>query len=178
MSDLTPAAHGPRTRQMAHERAQSVPEEVRFVGRLAAYGLLIGVVYWFVAYEVAGTVLLIAFGLATGFATVVFALDARRKRHGPLPRRPLEWLALSTDEEAPPFADDPGAIPLGSSAPLEFGFGAAVASLGLVFGAWLVALGMVPLVIGAAGWLRDAMAEYRATVRADPGDVVEEKAAP
>lgn len=159
---------------MAHERPQTVPEEVRFVGRLAAYGLLIGVVYWFVAYEVAGTVLLLAFGLAAGFATIVLLLDARRKRHGPLPRRPLDWLALPNDEEPPPFADEPGAVPLGSSAPLEFGFGLAVAALGLVFGAWLVALGMVPLVIGAAGWLRAAMAEHRATARADAADVVEE----
>jgi hypothetical protein len=153
---------------MAHEREQTVPEEVRFLARLAGYGLLIGVVYWFVAYEVAGTVLLIAFGLATGFATVVLLLDARRKRHGPLPRRPLDWLALTADEGAPPFADEPGTVPGASSAPLEFGFGLAVAALGLVFGAWLVALGMVPLVIGAASWLRAAMAEHQATTRADP----------
>jgi hypothetical protein len=153
---------------MAHERAQTVPEEVRFLGRLAAYGLLIGVIYWFVAYEVAGTVLLLAFGGAAGFATLLLLLDVRRRRHGPLPRRPLDWLALTADEEDPPFGDEPATLPAGSGAPLEFGFGLAVAALGLVFGAWLVALGLVPIVVGAATWIRAAMAEHRASTRIEP----------
>jgi cytochrome c oxidase subunit IV len=168
MSDLPPGAHATRSRQMAHEREQIVPEEVRFLGRLAAYGLLIGVIYWFVAYEVAGTVLLIAFGLAAGFATIVLLLDVRRRRRGPLPRRPADWLALTADERDPPFADEPATLPAGSGAPLEFGFGLAVAVLGLVFGAWLIALGMVPIVVGAATWIRAAMAEHRAITRTDP----------
>jgi cytochrome c oxidase subunit IV len=170
MNDLTPGAHAARSRHMAHEREQIVPEEVRFLGRLAAYGLLIGVIYWFVAYEIAGTVLLLAFGLAAGFATIVLLLDVRRRRRGPLPRRPADWLGLASDDSDPPFADEPATLPAGSGAPLEFGFGLAVAALGLVFGAWLVALGLVPIVVGATTWVRAAMAEHRAASRADPVD--------
>ncbi|HXG40643.1 MAG TPA: hypothetical protein VNJ28_06840, partial [Candidatus Limnocylindrales bacterium] len=39
------------------------PEETRLFVRLAAYGLGIGLIYWFVSYETAGTVLLVGFGL-------------------------------------------------------------------------------------------------------------------
>jgi hypothetical protein len=152
-------------RRMAHEREQTVPEEVRFVARLAGYGLLITVVYWFVSYDVVGTVLLLGFGLAAGFATTLLLLDVRKKRRGPLPRRPSDWIALAADDDDPPFADEPTSVPRGSSAPLEFGFGAALIALGLVFGAWLVALGLVPIVVGASTWLRAAMAEHRIAAR-------------
>jgi hypothetical protein len=139
-----------------------MPEEVRFLGRLAAYGLLIGVVYWFVSYEVAGTVLLLAFGVATGFATVVLLLDVRRTgRGGGLRRRPLDWVALTSTGDDPPFGDEPAGVPVGSVAPLEIGLGLAIASLGLVFGPWLVPLGLVPIVVGASVWIRETMGEHR-----------------
>lgn len=139
-----------------------MPEEVRFLARLAGYGLLIGVVYWFVSYEVAGTILLLAFALATGFATVVLLLDVRRTgRGGGLRRRPLDWVALTSTSDDAPFGDEPTGVPPGSVAPLEIGLGLAIASLGLVFGPWLVPLGLVPIVVGASVWIREAMGEHR-----------------
>jgi hypothetical protein len=41
-----------------------VPEEVLVFARPAAFGLIVGAVYWFVSYERAGTVLLLGFGTA------------------------------------------------------------------------------------------------------------------
>jgi hypothetical protein len=55
-----------------------MPEEVKFFGRIGAYGLFIAAVYWFVSYEPAGTVLLGGFGLATGAAFVLLRRGARR----------------------------------------------------------------------------------------------------
>lgn len=146
-----------------------MPEEVRFLGRLAAYGLLIGVVYWFVSYEVAGTVLLLAFGVATGFATIALGLDARRTGRGRgLRRSAVDWFALTNTGDDPPFGDEPTGVPAGSFAPLEIGLGIAVAGLGLVFGPWLVALGFVPVVIGASIWVGESMAEHRLARASDP----------
>lgn len=145
-----------------------MPEEVRFVGRLGVYGLAIAIIYWFISYEVAGSVLLLAFGLATGFAAGYLLLDVRRTgRGGALRGRPWHWVGLTSTEDEGPFADETGRLPGQSIAPLEFGFGAAVAGLGLVFGPWLVALGLVPMVVGGTVWLREAMAEHRAVDLAD-----------
>ena len=139
-----------------------MPEEVRFLARLAAYGLLVGVVYWFVSYEVAGTILLLAFAIGTGFATVMLLLDVRRTgRGGGLRRRPVDWVALTQAGDEPPFGDEPSGVPVGSVAPLEIGLGLAIAALGLVFGPWLVPLGLVPIVVGASVWIRETMGEHR-----------------
>ncbi len=43
-------------------------EEVLFFARIAAFGLIVGAVYWFVAYEPAGTVMLLGFGVASSVA--------------------------------------------------------------------------------------------------------------
>jgi hypothetical protein len=140
-----------------------MPEEVRFVARLGIYGVAIAVIYWFISYEVAGSILLLAFGLATAFAAAYLLLDVRRTGRGAaLGGRPWQWLGLAPTEDEAPFGDETGRLPGQSIAPLEFGFGAAVAGLGLVFGPWLVALGLVPMVVGGTVWLREAMAEHHA----------------
>jgi uncharacterized membrane protein YfcA len=129
---------------------------------VAAFIALIAVVYWFVSYEVAGTVLLLAFGIATGFAAVILALDVRRTgRGGGLRRRPLDWVLLTRTADDPPFGDEAAGVPSGSFAPLEIGLGIAVAAMGLVFGPWLIPLGLVPIAMGAGVCLREAMAEHR-----------------
>ena len=52
---------------------RSLPEEIRFFGRSTLFGIGIAIVYWFVIYEVAGTVLLLAFGIGSGVATAFLA---------------------------------------------------------------------------------------------------------
>jgi hypothetical protein len=130
-----------------YERWRALPEEVRFLGRLAIYALGVGVVYWFVSYEPAGTVLLIGFGIATGAGFVVLWRGSRAAAASA-----AGTVETSTQPDGP-FGDETGAIPLGSLVPLEVGFGIAVIGLGLVFGPWLILAGLIPLLAGAWSWL-------------------------
>ena len=152
-----------------------MPEEVRFFGRFAGYALLVTLLYWFLSRDPVGTVLLGAFGLASAFGSLVLGGDARR-RGRTLGGRPWQWIGLTRTDEQGPFIEEPSRLPAASLAPFEVGFGLAFASLGLVFGPWLIVVGLVPAAVGAAGWLRDAMAEYRA--REGPAVAPEEPAVP
>ena len=59
------------------ERWAGLPEEVRLLGQISVYALVIGTAYWFVSYEAAGTVLLLGFGIATGAGFVVLWRGSR-----------------------------------------------------------------------------------------------------
>jgi hypothetical protein len=124
-----------------------MPEEAVFFGRSGLFGLALAGVYWFLSYEVAGTVLLFGFGLATAAAFLVLARSARRTppRDGDEPG----------EEARAPFEDEGGLVPLRSFAPLWVGVGLAVMSLALGFGLWFVLAGIVPLALGAGAWLAE-----------------------
>ena len=124
--------------------------EVRFFLLLSAFGIGIGIVYWFVAYETAGTILLIGFGLATGLIGLrLLLVGAPRVRAG--------------DPERP-FLDESGRLPDETLAPFAVGLGVAVAATGLIFGIAPVVLGLLPLAWGASRWLSAARAELDAQV--------------
>jgi plastocyanin len=63
----------------------------------------------------------------------------------------------------PPGVHMPGP----SFRPLVAAIALAVLMYGLVFGGWLLAIGLVMLVISLVGWLRDARVEYRLVEEAD-----------
>lgn len=132
------------------ERWAGLPEEVRLLGQISVYALVIGTVYWFVSYEAAGTVLLLGFGIATGAGFVVLWRGSRVSV-GADPAAADRGTANRPDG---PFGDESGAIPGASIVPLEIGFGIAVMALGLVFGLWLTAAGVIPFLAGAWSWLR------------------------
>lgn len=141
----------------------SGPEEVRFFGRIALYALVVGVVYWFLTYETAGTVLLVGFGLCALFASLVLGHGARGVGAGA--GRPVGGrLPTETDPERP-FVDESGRLPAPGLAPLGMGFGLAMAALGIAFGPWLVLAGLVLVAWAGLGWLRSVMAEHEAAVR-------------
>jgi hypothetical protein len=123
-----------------------VPEEVAFFGRSGLFGMVLAAIYWFLSYELVGTFLLGGFGFATGLAFLVLRAGSRR----------------AADPTGAPFEDEGGLVPLASLAPLELGFGIAVASLALPYGIWFVLAGLLPIVLGAADWLKSVMAETRA----------------
>jgi Cytochrome c oxidase subunit IV len=141
-----------------------MPEEVRFFGRLSVYALFAGIIYWFISYESAGTVLLIGFGVATGVAFLVL----RGSRQRPSPGD--DAAAAGSREPDGPFGDESAPVPTRSAAPLAVGFGLAVIGLAGAFGPWFVVAGAVPLLIGAADWLRSANRELdqRADADRDP----------
>ncbi|HEY2916003.1 MAG TPA: cytochrome c oxidase subunit 4 [Candidatus Limnocylindrales bacterium] len=125
-----------------------MPEEAVFFGRSGVFGLVLAGVYWFVSYEIVGTVLLAGFGVATGAAFVILGRAARRATRAPQDGE-------GSGEPSAPFEDEGGRVPLRSFAPLWVGVGVGFASLGLAFGVWFVLAGLVPLVLGAASWLAE-----------------------
>jgi plastocyanin len=75
-------------------------------------------------------------------------------------------------ETAPPPVVHPGPPPgvhmIGPSfRPIVASLGLAVLLFGLVFGGWLLAIGVILLILSLIGWLADARAEYVKAVEAD-----------
>jgi hypothetical protein len=133
-----------------------LPEEVLVFGRMAAFGLIVGIAYWFVAYEPAGTLLLVGFGAATAVAAA------------------LLWIRSRGGDEAAdgwPTGAEPGRIPAPAYAPFFIGVGAGIAALGLALGPLLVIVGAVMAVIGAWHWLGAAMREADPSVVQDGRDL-------
>jgi hypothetical protein len=125
-----------------------LPEEIAFFLRSAVYALAVAIVYWFITYETAGTVLLGGFGVAALVLTL--ALVWRRPGRG------------SADELAErPFTDESGAVPVPTYAPLEVGAGLTLLVLTVPFGPAMALAAVVPLAAGALGWLRAVEAEPR-----------------
>lgn len=77
-------------------------------------------------------------------------------------------------EGPPPGVHMPGP----SFRPLLGALGVALLFLGLVFGDWLLAVGVIALVAGLVGWLTDAGKEYVETVAADRTGHLENPPAP
>jgi hypothetical protein len=130
-------------------------EEVLVFARMAAFGLIVGGVYWFVAYEPAGTVLLLGFGAAT--AVAAGTIWARSRKTG---RGAEGW---TTSEEL-------GPIPAPALAPFHIGAGAGIVALGIAISPLLVVTGIVVVVIGARYWLEAAMREAQPGTARDRHD--------
>jgi hypothetical protein len=102
---------------------------------LVASGVFSGVIaiaYWFVAYEIAGTVF-----LATMAASLFFAAGyAARAARGSVPAedRPLATPREAAGEEVGPF-------PQSSLWPVFLGAGSLLLAIGLIYGVWLLVLG-------------------------------------
>ena len=137
-------------------RIRGLPEEVLFFARSAGYGLFNGVIYWILTAEPAGATLLLGFGAAS--AALALVLLARR-------RRP----AVDDELRRPdgPFGDETGRIPAPTLAPLQVGFGLALAGLAIPFGIWMAIASIVPILVGSLGWLHSAEREWRATALSD-----------
>jgi hypothetical protein len=124
------------------------PPETRFFLFLAAFALVIGAIYWLVSREPAGSVLLLAFGVATGVMGVVLHRMGRR----------------DVDR---PFLDEAGRLPSETAAPLAAGAGIALISLATIFGPAPLVVGLLPFGWGAWSWLSRARAELDSQSRND-----------
>jgi plastocyanin len=69
-------------------------------------------------------------------------------------------------------------VPGPSWRPIVGALGTALLLLGLVFGEWLLAVGVIALILGLIGWLPDARKEYVKTVEADTTGHLENIPAP
>jgi hypothetical protein len=150
-------------------------EEVRFFTRSAVFAIIISGVYWFVSdFEPAGTVLLLAFGLAGLLMAVVLFRGSQGEARAIA--RPWEWARLSTSDEESPFNDEEtGRLPGPSIAPLAGAAGIALVLLALVFGPVLAVAAIGPFFIAVRSWLGAAMSEWRAVER-EPDVVLPEVA--
>ena len=148
------------------------PQETRVFLLMSAFGIAIGVVYWFLAYEVAGTILLLGFGLATGIITTRLVLDpaattvrhVAREREAPTSDAP----GGGTGEIDRPFEDETGRLPSATIAPFILGLGVATAATSVIFGPAPLIAGVLPIAWGAWSWLLSVRAELDAT-EADAG---------
>jgi hypothetical protein len=144
-------------------------QETKVFLLMAAFGLIVATIYWFVSYEAAGTVLLAGFGLATGVIAVLLAAS------DPTARRPARDGGVALDARGTtvggtsgvdrPFADESGRLPRETVAPFAVGAGVALAATGLIFGLAPIIVGVLPLAWGAWSWLTSAGDELIATQR-------------
>jgi len=141
-------------------------EELRFFLRTAAYTAVIGLIYWLLSYEWAGSVMLAFVALATGLVVIVIFLVVRATR-GPLTggaNGPMERLGLAVArlvgfaEPRGPAGEEPMAaglepIPLASIWPLVAAAAATMIGLGLVYGPWLTLPGIALAAVTVWGWI-------------------------
>jgi len=141
-------------------------DEVAFMLRIAVFGLVAAIVYWFVSYEAFGTVALLLLGGGTGFAAAYMLLQHRReqgpreqlgdtmRRFAGLPRR---------DPRGPDdySAENVAVLPLPSIWPLTMALGVAMLTTGLIYGLWLLVMGLAVSGVSAAGWLAAINRENR-----------------
>jgi hypothetical protein len=139
---------------------------------------------WAPVFAAAGTFLLFL-GLVFGGVTLVLGLSA-------LVLTLLYWLAeglrlydrdIGSTRTAVPSREDatppPGVhMPGPSFRPILGALGTALLFLGLVFGGWLLVVGVIALVAGLLGWLTDARREYVKAVEADRTGHLESLPAP
>ena len=96
---------------------------------VAAFGFVVGTVYWFSSYEVAGTVLLLCMGLC---GAVIGAYLFLRARHAtPAEDDPKGEYADAGDEPIGHFS-------AGSLWPILMGVGVATGIEGFIYGRWLL----------------------------------------
>jgi hypothetical protein len=125
-------------------------EEIVVFARSAVYFGAIGTAYWFLTYEIAGSVLLASSALASAFVTIVLRLGLRDEP------RSADGTSIGPDG---PFGDESGRLPSPTAAPLGVGFGLALVVLGLVFTGALTLAGSILVLLASRAWLRAAMAE-------------------
>jgi hypothetical protein len=135
------------------------PPETRFFLLIAGWAGVLGVIYWGVSGEVAGTALLAGLALATGAMSFWLIRGRRRGREAGDAVRGVE---PGVDR---PFLDEDARLPDASLAPFAVGLGIALAVLGPVFGIAPVAVGAVAFLWGAASWFGAARDELDAQDR-------------
>jgi hypothetical protein len=138
------------------------PQETRFFLLIAGWAGALGIIYWFVSYEVAGTVLLAGLALASGVISG-FLIRVRR-------RSQREAATAAAGERAAPdrpFQDEVDRLPDPTLAPFAVGLGVALIVLGTVFGLAPVAVGVLSFLWGASMWFSAARDELDATEHED-----------
>ncbi|HKE98706.1 MAG TPA: cytochrome c oxidase subunit 4 [Actinomycetes bacterium] len=144
-------------------------DEAAALLRVSIFGVAAALAYWLVSSEPLGSVAMLALGLGAGFAGLLL-LRAERRRAVREPFRDLVLRFVGLPRVSPGAAadlagEDLAVIPRPSVWPFTVGLGVAVTATGLIFGTWLLLLGLALLLWGLWGWAatasRDAGLDYR-----------------
>jgi Cytochrome c oxidase subunit IV len=141
-------------------------DEAAMMLRVSAFGFASGIVYWFLSYEPLGTVALLLLGAGPGFAGLIL-LQERRRQGGPSESRAdvLRRFAGLPPGDPPGPADkrddDLGVLPLPTIWPFLTSLGLAILLTGLIYGLWLIVLGLGVAAYGTWGWLAAINRENR-----------------
>jgi hypothetical protein len=114
---------------------------------VAAFGLVVGAVYWFLTYEDAGTAMLLFMGAAGIVIGGYIFLKSRTVRL--IEDDPNATHADATDEEIGHFSS-------GSIWPIVMAVGVTIALLGFVFGRWMIAFGAILFVWSTVGLMQES----------------------
>jgi hypothetical protein len=143
---------------------RSLSDEAKVFARMSIFGIVVGGAYWFLTYEVAGTVLLLGFGLAAGLATVANFIRSRRAASDTT----AAGDEVAGGESVPVEAAEP--YPEPGWAPLIISLGVGGLALGAAFGPWLTIAGLLVAIVGGASWLSAAIREARSAHESRPPD--------
>ena len=134
--------------------------------RVSGFGFVAAIIYWFLSYEWIGTICLLLLGAGPGFAGLIL-IQEQRQRGGTGESRAIAMRRLAGIPPADPpgprdlQAEDLGVLPLPTIWPLAASLGVAVLFTGLIYGLWLVILGLGLLGYAAWGWLAAVNREHR-----------------
>jgi hypothetical protein len=154
-----PGTEGPR----GHEARAPVDDRKvpwRVFGFIGVFMAVIAGIYWFTAYEDAGTVMLVVAGVLALWIAVYLWLQQR----GPAgPAIEADEAAAAVTAAAGRAMPATGAaegdahahyLPHASAWPFAIGLGAATVANGLVLGTWVIVPGVVLMVLGIGGFVR------------------------
>jgi cytochrome c oxidase subunit IV len=112
----------------------------------ATFALVVVTIYWFVSYEIAGTLMLLT--MTAGLAIAAVYLIAARRAAPPAADRPEARPADASGEPVGVFASH-------SAWPAVLALGCAVGLTGLLYGWWLAVLGGLAVTAALVGLVRD-----------------------
>jgi hypothetical protein len=136
-----------------------VAEELRFFLRTALYTGLITVIYWVVAREWAGTVMLaFLFGAALSIVLILAVVVSATRSAGQIGAGWLRrTIGFDEGDDGPgsgaPLELENEGFPEASIWPLGVALGALLAGLGAIFGLWLLVPGLGIGLAAGAGWV-------------------------
>jgi hypothetical protein len=141
-------------------------DEAGILLRVSIFGFVAGIIYWFLSYEWLGTVALLLLGAGPGFAGLILVLEQRQRGGtGESWIDGMRRLAGIPPQDPPGprelAAEDLGVLPLPTIWPLAAALGFTILFTGLIYGLWLVILGLGLLLYAAWGWLAAVNRENR-----------------
>jgi hypothetical protein len=141
-------------------------DEAAMLLRVSVFGFVAGVVYWFLSYEPLGTVALLLLGAGPGFAGLILVQEQRARGGTGESRADAIRRLAGIPPQDPPGpkdlgAEDLGVLPLPTIWPLAASLGVAMLLTGLIYGLWLVILGLGLIAYAAWGWLAVVNRENR-----------------